>query len=97
MLFFPLQETGEIVFILTHLFLIMVQAARLITQKRIFSLALEPLALYMLIKLKITSKSLIKNYELGWRLKSLGVFRCVPEVSKAHHRNVWNYSPDDRA
>jgi hypothetical protein len=41
--FFSLQETGEIVFILTHLFLIMIQAARFITQKRIFSLASEHL------------------------------------------------------
>jgi len=75
MLFFSLPETVEIVFILTQLFLIKVQAAQFITQKRIFSLALEPLkllqdfrlplALYMLIQFKITSKSLIKNYELG--------------------------------
>jgi len=55
MLFFSPQETGEIVFILTHLFLIMVQAARFIAQKRIFSLALEPLKRFQDFRLTLGS------------------------------------------
>jgi hypothetical protein len=31
------------------------------------------------------------------KIKSLGMFRFVPDVSKAHLRNVWNYIPDDMA